>query len=371
MAVVSKALALLCLLLLPVASFSAGIVKISKCFQLEVILSFVLLFICLMSLLSPDVSFGSAAVSMQFPIIYFLLSISSPLIFVKFRLSFDDFVAKSVVVIFSSWLLFSLLGILVLGDSFWWMDQGVSRLKGALGVAPSSVLNSLIFTCCFYLVFCLKRYNFLLIMFTAFLCVFYSGTRISLVACMIGIFFILTLTKFRFKLFYLIVGFPVVLYAIYNKIFIRLVHAGGSFKGFDSINFNGRLYLWDILWKDIDNFFLGQGIGTSAEYLMVHAVGVGVQPHNDYIRLIHDIGFLGLIVFLTIILVMAVKLICNIRCAENESEKQKQAFLLGLTFSFIALMFTDNVFIYVFYFFPFLLFYFHALSPSSQLKDRF
>jgi hypothetical protein len=368
MAVISKGLTLVFLCLLPLSYILYRQFVISSLLKPEICLSLSLLIINIISLFINGGAIDSAIICIQFPLIFFLLSITSPLIFIKIKYTFDDLVANLTLVLFFSWTVFTLLGVFVLGDNLWWSDQGVRRLKGALGVAPSSILNSLICISSFYLfVFC-KKNKFGVVMVASFIFVYLSGTRVSLVSCLFAIAVMLLFSDFRKKSLYVCLLVPSLSYLIYTKIFTRLVHAGGSFDGFESINFNGRLFLWDLLITDINNFYLGEGTGSSVELLKVHAVGVGVQPHNDYIRIIHDTGIIGLLIFITLLVTIMIKLMLKRNALYDNHKKAQYSFVLGLLVAFLSMMFTDNLYIYVFFFFPMLLYYFHIISVNPTIK---
>ncbi len=64
---------------------------------------------------------------------------------------------------------------------------------------------------------------------------------------------------------------------------------------FDNPEFatSGRAVFWDLMWKSIwQKPFLGHGANSSEKMLGSFIKGL-THPHNDWLRLIHDYGFLG------------------------------------------------------------------------------
>ncbi len=97
---------------------------------------------------------------------------------------------------------------------------------------------------------------------------------------------------------------------------------------------SGRVIHWEVIFHNAELTFtsliFGMGNGFSTEVLILHGVGEFMAaPHNEYIRYILDLGFLGFT-----LLVFTFKLIY---------EKSENKFLI---FVLLIQMCTDNVFTY-------------------------
>jgi O-antigen ligase len=62
------------------------------------------------------------------------------------------------------------------------------------------------------------------------------------------------------------------------------------------INVAGRVEAWDLVVRSArESRIVGKGIGSSNVLLMSHFVGGSFDhPHNDYLRVWHDLGLIGL-----------------------------------------------------------------------------
>ena len=64
-----------------------------------------------------------------------------------------------------------------------------------------------------------------------------------------------------------------------------------------AINVEGRSSLWDLTWHSyLESPFVGKGAG-SAEQVIGASLGEINHPHNDYLRILHDFGLIGLALF--------------------------------------------------------------------------
>ncbi len=71
---------------------------------------------------------------------------------------------------------------------------------------------------------------------------------------------------------------------------------GDLFEG--NIDSSGRYALWPALWAEsLEKPILGHGIGTAGVYLAVQGFLLG-HPHNEYLRVVFELGFVGLVFFL-------------------------------------------------------------------------
>jgi O-antigen ligase len=64
-----------------------------------------------------------------------------------------------------------------------------------------------------------------------------------------------------------------------------------------SINVSGRDAVWSAVWHSaLKSPWIGQGAGSSESALVVYGFKVS-QPHNEYLRILHDFGLIGLVLW--------------------------------------------------------------------------
>ncbi len=119
----------------------------------------------------------------------------------------------------------------------------------------------------------------------------------------------------------------------------------------DNPNFktSGRSLMWEILWRDVkENPWFGNGWNSHRDTLI--RLGIPMYlPHNDWLKLWHDIGILSTFVFL---LTMLLQIFFLVRIA-RWSTGSHQLLAYGAATAFIPymlIMFTDNVVLYVQFF---------------------
>ena len=120
------------------------------------------------------------------------------------------------------------------------------------------------------------------------------------------------------------------------------------------LNTSGRMAFWEKLWDSamIDPWF-GRGLGSSVTVTSQYYASFGTtQPHNDYIRLLHDLGWLGVIMFTVALLAVLRDAIGRASKAKTPLSRQiHTAAALSLGVVLIA-MITDNMIIYPFVMIP-------------------
>jgi O-antigen ligase len=116
------------------------------------------------------------------------------------------------------------------------------------------------------------------------------------------------------------------------------------------INAMGRIDMWQVT---LDSYreapFLGKGVGAIHELIEARFPGLG-HPHNDYLRILHDYGSVGFLLFTAGLLAM-IFLSWSAwqradRAADRDAAGVHLAAFLGLL-AFSAAMLTDNVVVYV------------------------
>lgn len=116
-----------------------------------------------------------------------------------------------------------------------------------------------------------------------------------------------------------------------------------------AINVEGRASTWDLVWESyLESPIIGKGAGA-AEQTIEDQTGVENHPHNDYLRVLHDFGIVGLV-----LLVAAVGgLMAHAVGASGQARRRGRdasihlaagLALLGL----LAGMSTDNAIVYLF-----------------------
>jgi O-antigen ligase len=119
------------------------------------------------------------------------------------------------------------------------------------------------------------------------------------------------------------------------------------------INTEGRLELWDLVASSARRSpMIGNGLGSSQAVVNAaypRFAGVG-HPHNDYLRMWHDFGLIGLLLFVAALGGWLVVLFRRWYRAErwgSDSTQLELSATLGLLGVLLAML-TDNVIVYVF-----------------------
>lgn len=116
-----------------------------------------------------------------------------------------------------------------------------------------------------------------------------------------------------------------------------------------AVNTSGRMNWWStVLASSVERPFVGQGPGSAAAALQ-QAFGDSARghPHNDYLRLLHDYGIVGLLLFVGGAVRSArAALVAGRRGSEPRRLYSRRALLLLLVLC--AMMLTDNPLAYYF-----------------------
>ena len=122
----------------------------------------------------------------------------------------------------------------------------------------------------------------------------------------------------------------------------------GLALGSIAINTSGRSNIWSTVWKSsLEAPVFGHGAGTASKLVEETFVTIS-HPHNDYLRLFHDFGLVGLGAFLLGYIVILVRLIRHARRSDGWVTWSAAVALgaCGLA------MWTDNVLVYSFVMVP-------------------
>ncbi|MHA1758055.1 MAG: O-antigen ligase family protein [Promethearchaeota archaeon] len=118
-----------------------------------------------------------------------------------------------------------------------------------------------------------------------------------------------------------------------------------------SINLSGREILWGYLWNDFIsnsriNLFLGVGVGATSPYfkkLEEQYSIIGGVAHNEYLRLLVEIGVIGLILFLVANIKFLVDMFRKIKFYKDNSEIKILSYTaFSLIIGYLVIAITDN-----------------------------
>ncbi len=185
-----------------------------------------------------------------------------------------------------------------------------------------------------------------------------SQTRIAALAAVVGIAVVGLLTAWISENRKMLVG-SVVLVGVVAAVFAPFVMqrslgfmpSPGEFVRMvtdpayliNSINWQGRRVIWAILWGAfLTSPVWGLGLGSAATLLRSYFGERGVSvPHNEYIRLATDTGFIGLVLFVTAI---GIWLVAAIRMSRHQQGYVREYAIAaaGLAAAWLVVAITDN-----------------------------
>jgi O-antigen ligase len=115
-----------------------------------------------------------------------------------------------------------------------------------------------------------------------------------------------------------------------------------------SINTEGRNKLWAVIIDDIGSSpTLGHGAGAASARIDRFYPGLG-HPHNDYLRVVYDFGYVGLVLFAVAYLVLMLTAASRARRAVALAKAAPHTAALVALLAIAIGMITDNVLIYAF-----------------------
>jgi O-antigen ligase len=112
----------------------------------------------------------------------------------------------------------------------------------------------------------------------------------------------------------------------------------------------GRSHLWDLMIEEIRTKAVwGHGANASEEFVLSVTWGTLTHPHNDWLRLLYDYGFIGASVFAFCLVAQVIHLLKRAKMAFGKSRILLYAGASSFL-PFVLLMFTDNVILYATFF---------------------
>ena len=144
----------------------------------------------------------------------------------------------------------------------------------------------------------------------------------------------------------------------------RFVSGDVAQVGGVGINMEGRLTLWQITLNSArDNILWGKGSGSAGD--MLARLGLESHPHNDYLKILHDYGAVGLVLFCLAIY----SLFRAIRRARSPNDPGagilNYAAELGLV-AMLCTMTTDNLLTYDYFMTPLAIFIGVSITPRGK-----
>jgi O-antigen ligase len=122
-----------------------------------------------------------------------------------------------------------------------------------------------------------------------------------------------------------------------------------------NINATGRTALWNALLESYaESPWIGKGAGQGGRLIVMRYPGLG-QAHSDYLRILHDLGLLGLALWVTGMLTLLVTLAKGWVQADRRGDPAAAVHLAAILalFGVAISMATDNPLVYVFVMAPF------------------
>ena len=112
----------------------------------------------------------------------------------------------------------------------------------------------------------------------------------------------------------------------------------------------GRSHLWDLMIEEIRmKPIWGHGANASEEFVLTATWGTLTHPHNDWLRLLYDYGFIGASVFAFCLVAQVIHLLKGAKMAFGKSRILLYAGASSFL-PFVLLMSTDNIILYAAFF---------------------
>jgi O-antigen ligase len=153
----------------------------------------------------------------------------------------------------------------------------------------------------------------------------------------------------------------------------RFVEGDTSIKiGGLAINGEGRMNMWTATWDSFrESPWIGHGIGT-ASTLIERMYAPMTHPHEDYLRILHDLGLIGLTIWLVAQLSLFFvigRAWLSTRSAKRPETRIHQTALLSML-GYCMTMFTDNVIVYAFVMMPLAILIGTSLGTIKVMREE-
>ena len=212
--------------------------------------------------------------------------------------------------------------------------------------------------------------NFLMhvkvILLASLICLLATKTRSAWIAMAVVFIVYGVMIERRYLLYLSIIGLLAFMHPAVHDRIIDLF-SGGSIDNITEERLNSfawRKIVWLASWDYIlDKPIWGHGYDTfsyySLEFTPLEGAN-GFDAHNVYVQIAFDMGFLGLLAYLTIFVAILIRLFKLI-----DYDKKGSVILLGLLFSYLLVGSSDNLLFYLSYnwYFWFLMGVFYYLLP--------
>lgn len=183
----------------------------------------------------------------------------------------------------------------------------------------------------------------------------FALTRTAMAAMMSTLLTTIAPLKLRTRLFFaalLVIGALGLFYT--ERVQHKMFYSGrGTLEdvSFDNPDFrtSGRKLMWEALWYRVEqNPWFGHGANSQEEYIR-SKFGRIAHPHNDWLRLLHDYGYVGTSLYAITLLLMVIHLW---RARRKSAGHTRQLFEIAISgfIPFLIFMVTDNIILYAAFF---------------------
>lgn len=155
------------------------------------------------------------------------------------------------------------------------------------------------------------------------------------------------------KILLLIISFFIVMgiaFILKDKIENVMTKGDGAKVGNIAINTSGRAYMWEVVYNSAkEKLVFGHGVDGPPSML---SNPQWAHPHNDYLRLLHHNGLVGLFLWLSFFLTLVIILLKRIKLTNSITNKKFYLFNLSFLIAIFILMATDNPIVYSYVMYP-------------------
>jgi O-antigen ligase len=332
-----------------------------------IILILLIYIIGLLSLLSSKLFHISAFINDS---MFLLLLLSASIILYKkefFNSNFDRLFFNFLILSLYIHIIYIIL--LFINDNLLFnMDYGQLRFKGSMGSSATSIYYLSLFIPFFIRYIYSKEKKYLFLSILLIILILLCGTRITILALIFVIMINIINNIYGYKKILFLILFFIATAFIIDSLISRLFF--NNHISISNLNMSGRNLLWSALIEKFpDSEWFGFGTGSTYTYLkIVNPLGglADDQVHNDYIKILFNFGYIGLFLFLCII-----KNMFNF-LSKNNSHTLKMNIEISKNYiySFLILMITDNVLVYIFFIYPWIIYYFYTIEKIRKEKNE-